>query len=143
MAGNVGMASEHLVLNSWKEIASYLGKGVRTVQRWELELGLPVQRPNQGERAIVCASREDLDKWRASVWGVRHKGEVFGADELTALREKIAELQVENASLKCELMALRSQQGTQFHASETSGLSDIFLRMLHDVDELRDPKSRR
>jgi hypothetical protein len=26
------------VLNSWKEIAHHLGRGVRTVQRWEQEL---------------------------------------------------------------------------------------------------------
>jgi hypothetical protein len=31
-------------LDSWKEIASYLGRGVRTVQRWECEEGLPVHR---------------------------------------------------------------------------------------------------
>ena len=30
------------VLNGWKEIANYLGKGVRTVQRYEREFGLPV-----------------------------------------------------------------------------------------------------
>ena len=31
-------------LDSWKEIAAYLGRGVRTVQRWEREEGLPVHR---------------------------------------------------------------------------------------------------
>jgi hypothetical protein len=30
---------------SWKEIAKYLGKGVRTAQRWEHEAGLPIRRP--------------------------------------------------------------------------------------------------
>jgi hypothetical protein len=29
-------------LNGWKEIAAYVGKGVRTVQRWEKAHGLPV-----------------------------------------------------------------------------------------------------
>lgn len=33
------------VLNSWKEVATYLGRGIRTVQRWERELGLPIRRP--------------------------------------------------------------------------------------------------
>ncbi len=32
-----------MVLNSWKEIACYLGRGVRTVQRYERDLGLPVR----------------------------------------------------------------------------------------------------
>ena len=51
------------VLNSWKEIAAYLGRGVRTVQRWERELGLPVRRPRGKERSAVIALTPDLDSW--------------------------------------------------------------------------------
>jgi phage terminase Nu1 subunit (DNA packaging protein) len=51
------------VLNSWKEIAAYLGRGVRTVQRWERELGLPVRRPRGRERSAVIALTPDLDRW--------------------------------------------------------------------------------
>ncbi|HUI82724.1 MAG TPA: hypothetical protein VL240_00790 [Candidatus Binatia bacterium] len=59
------------LLTSWKEIAAYLGKGVRTVQRWELEFGLPVRRPNEKVKGIVHASREDLDKWLNMQWSQR------------------------------------------------------------------------
>ena len=31
-------------LDSWKEIATFLNRGVRTVQRWEATEGLPVRR---------------------------------------------------------------------------------------------------
>jgi phage terminase Nu1 subunit (DNA packaging protein) len=51
------------VLNSWKEIAEYMGRGVRTVQRWERELGLPVRRPRGKERSAVLALKSDLDHW--------------------------------------------------------------------------------
>lgn len=51
------------MLNSWKEIAAYMGRGVRTVQRWEQELGLPVRRPRGKERSAVIALKMDLDKW--------------------------------------------------------------------------------
>jgi hypothetical protein len=51
------------ILSSWKEIASYLGKGVRTVQRWERELDLPVRRPKPNEKQIVLAFPEELDAW--------------------------------------------------------------------------------
>jgi len=51
------------VLNSWKEIAAYLGRGVRTVQRWEQELGLPVRRPRGKERSAVIALKPDIDHW--------------------------------------------------------------------------------
>jgi phage terminase Nu1 subunit (DNA packaging protein) len=56
----------HEVLNSWKEIAAYLGRGVRTVQRWEQELGLPVRRPRGRERSAVIALKTDLDLWLQS-----------------------------------------------------------------------------
>jgi len=51
------------VLNSWKEIADYLGRGVRTIQRWERELSLPVHRPYGQSRSPVVASRSELDVW--------------------------------------------------------------------------------
>lgn len=44
-----------LVLTSWKDIAAFLGKGVRTVQRWERELRMPVHRPSTGENGVVIA----------------------------------------------------------------------------------------
>lgn len=51
------------VLNSWKEIATYMGRGVRTVQRWESDLGLPVRRPRGKRRSAVVAMSDDLDRW--------------------------------------------------------------------------------
>lgn len=54
------------LLNSWKEIAVYLNRGVRTVQRWELELGLPVRRPRGRRHSAVIAKRSELDAWMAS-----------------------------------------------------------------------------
>ena len=51
------------ILNSWKEIASYLNRGVRTVQRWEAELGMPVRRPRGKGRSAVIAMRSELDQW--------------------------------------------------------------------------------
>jgi hypothetical protein len=51
------------ILNSWKEVAQYLGRGVRTVQRWEHDLGLPVRRPRGKSRSAVIAFREELDGW--------------------------------------------------------------------------------
>jgi hypothetical protein len=54
--------SNHL-LNSWKEIANYLGRGVRTVQRWEAQLGLPVHRPAGHSRSAVIAFEDELTNW--------------------------------------------------------------------------------
>lgn len=54
------------ILNSWKEVAHYLGRGTRTVQRWERDLGLPVHRPRGKRRSAVMALRQDLDAWVGS-----------------------------------------------------------------------------
>lgn len=58
-------------LSSWKEIAAYLGKGVRTVQRWERELGLPVRRPDLKNRGVVVATQAELDRWLRIKWSQR------------------------------------------------------------------------
>ena len=55
--------SERRILNSWKEIASYLGRGVRTVQRWESQLGLPIHRPSGKDHSAVLAFSSELDQW--------------------------------------------------------------------------------
>jgi len=52
-----------VMLNSWKEIASYLDRGVRTVQRWERELQLPVHRIGKGKRSPVYAITTELKLW--------------------------------------------------------------------------------
>jgi hypothetical protein len=50
-------------LNSWKEIAAYLGVTVRAAQKWERDRGLPVYRL-PGKRSVVSACREDIDRWK-------------------------------------------------------------------------------
>jgi hypothetical protein len=57
------MGQKETILNSWKEIAEYLGRGVRTAQRWERDLALPVRRPRGRERSAVVAVSSDIDAW--------------------------------------------------------------------------------
>jgi len=42
-------------LDSWKEIAAFLNRGVRTVQRWEASEGLPVHRHQHQKLGSVFA----------------------------------------------------------------------------------------
>jgi hypothetical protein len=51
-------------LDGWKDIAAYLGRDVRTVQRWEKSLGLPVQRVQDSKSGSVHAFRSEIDAWR-------------------------------------------------------------------------------
>ena len=50
-------------LDSWKEIAAYLGRGVRTVQRWEREEQLPVHRLDHVKGGSVFADPHELTRW--------------------------------------------------------------------------------
>jgi hypothetical protein len=52
-------------LSSWKEIAAYLGVGLRTAQIWERERALPVRRL-PGGRGRVIATVAELDAWKRS-----------------------------------------------------------------------------
>ncbi len=50
-------------LDSWKEIAAYVGRDVRTVIRWEQKGGLPVYRIPVGQRQAVYAFKREIDAW--------------------------------------------------------------------------------
>jgi TolB-like protein len=51
-------------LDSWKAIAAYLKRGVRTVRRWEREEGLPVHRHVHRVLGTVYASKAEIDVWQ-------------------------------------------------------------------------------
>ena len=79
-------------LSGWKEIANYLGKGVRTVQRYERELHLPIRRPAGKSAAAVMATTAEIDDWvigsprhetlAATIQATFHKTHSVGADFL-------------------------------------------------------------
>lgn len=94
-------------LSGWKEIANFMGMGVRTVQRYEQDMGLPVRRPVGKTRGSVVAVRAEIDGWvKASpireVFQLRQQSDVYSTDalhqgisELTALREQMSLLRAE------------------------------------------------
>src|SRR5271156_4347874 len=55
------------MLSCWKDIAHYMGRSVRTVQRWEQQAGLPVLRPaSHGPKSQILLDRREADAWMAS-----------------------------------------------------------------------------
>jgi len=50
-------------LDSWKEIAEYLGRNVRTVTRWADKRGLPIHRVPGGKRGHIFAFTAELEAW--------------------------------------------------------------------------------
>lgn len=51
------------VLQSWKQIATYVGRTERTVQRWEREFGFPIRRPSGKARSAVMALVSEIQEW--------------------------------------------------------------------------------
>lgn len=107
-------------LTCWKDIANYLGKGVRTVQRWEHDSGLPVSRPNSRRKSVVFASPEDLDAWISKRSGNWSQGT---ETEIVRLRAEVARLTAENEVLRHQLLASeqnRSNPASNGHDSTES-----------------------
>jgi hypothetical protein len=59
-------ASDGDRLDSWKEIAVYLHREVRTAERWEKREGLPVRRHTHPNGSSVYAFKHEIDAWLRS-----------------------------------------------------------------------------
>ena len=85
-------------LQGWKEIALYLGRGLRTVQRYEASFGLPVRRYAGKDAGSVVAFKTDLDCWlrskpvRRRVRSRRPNGGEPSMEKLRISMEKMAQL---------------------------------------------------
>src|SRR5215469_3129122 len=94
-------------LNSWKEIAAYLGRGVRTVQRWE-KMGLPVQRPKSGSRGSVTAEADEIDNWLLGAH--THGFNVPQIGERQLFREELSDSVQQARALRKEMAILRENE---------------------------------
>ncbi len=81
------------ILSSWKEIAAYLGKGVRTVQRWEHEFGLPIRRPSP-DRSVIIADCDELDSW------IKRQCKRTMENDVDELHAELERLKTENDDLR-------------------------------------------
>jgi hypothetical protein len=74
-------ADPAFVLHSWKDIADYLSRGTRTVQRWERLWDLPVHRVGTGKRSPVYAVVTELKLWMVSSSCARAVNESAGSKQ--------------------------------------------------------------
>jgi tetratricopeptide (TPR) repeat protein len=61
-----GVAMQRKRLDSWKAIAEFMGRSLRTVQRWHDLNGLPVHHFG-GNKGSVFAFEEEIDAWLAGL----------------------------------------------------------------------------
>jgi hypothetical protein len=124
--GSTVMA-QSTVLTSWKEIARYLGKGVRTAQRWERHLGLPVRRPiGASQKSAVLLHREEVDVWLTTRFSARPIENIDASKKplLSATRSALKE----NVRKACELRMAQ-------HAL-TSQISESVRLLARQCDDL-------
>lgn len=131
----MNISEDSTVLSSWKDIARYLGKGVRTVQRWERHLGLPVRRPNGAvQKSAVLLYRGDVDAWLATRFSARTmekshaKTSQSSRAARSSLRESIQtarELRNVNQALTEEISKTISELTARCHRLTIQGVPEI------------------
>ena len=104
------------ILSSWKEIATYLGKGVRTVQRWERELGLPVHRPDARRQRIVMAFEKELAEWVQRQHGRNGNGQYLPTHPPRALQ---------NTAVLVERMKRLTRVAAELHQKVIASLAQM------------------
>ena len=98
------------ILSGWKNIAQHLGMGVRTVQRYERQLGLPVRRLAGRLRGAVAATKSELDAWVAAspireTFQLAKPSSSSRSQELVIVKRGIEEMRV----LRDQMVTLRDE----------------------------------
>jgi hypothetical protein len=133
----MNISEDSTVLSSWKDIARYLGKGVRTVQRWERHLGLPVRRPiGASQKSAVVLYRGDVDAWLATRFSARalqkdgDEGSQYSRSARSTLKEgirKARELRTANQKLTEQIIASIRVLSERCDLLSTQGLQEPWL----------------
>ena len=109
------------ILNGWKEIANHLGRGVRTVQRYETALGLPIRRPANKARGSVLATTAELDAWIAASplkqsFALRRAEDVVPPKAFKTVLVRHHQLLEEMVQFRAEMQAAMEMLQTTVHA---------------------------
>jgi TolB-like protein len=94
-------------LDSWKEIASFFGRQVRTVQLWEKREGLPVRRQHHKILGSVFAHRSELEAWQIARSAMGPSpGRLADEDGSLVLRTSAGAADAETSSSGVRILAL-------------------------------------
>jgi len=110
------------MLSSWKEIAHFFGKGVRTVQRWEKTLDLPIHRPPGAPSNVVLARTSDLEEWM-------HRGPVSRLEDVAVATTPVVGLD----SLEREIALLAQTTGIQGSDADSNDSAEERVAALSEV----------
>lgn len=106
-----------MVLSGWKDIAKYVGRRIRSVQRWE-RLGLHIRRPTPARRGVVIAFSEEIDAWLKSDPDSEIHFVTRGSESARSQRFRYRILLVDdNESLLVSLGEILSYEGYEVHTA--------------------------
>lgn len=124
-------------LSGWKDIANYMGKGVRTVQRYGRERGLPARRISGKPKASVLVSKTELDIWIHAAFSHEVSHETLSPD-LKKLKSHASELMAGIAQLKESMKNLAKAREELVVCEKT--VRETARRVHQNVFETRDRK---
>ena len=117
-------------LTGWKDIAAYLGKGLRTAQRWEKGFGLPVHRLGREGGEIVFAFQDEIDQWLRRADGARARNDERAEarrDNRDQAHEDRAAAEAPGGRQDAGVLA-ESTERTALHGPNQSGAGPAFTR---------------
>ena len=98
------------ILNGWKEISNHIQRGVRTAQRWEVCLGMPVHRPALKDRSAVVAFTDELERWLSRTAPDTLEANGNGSEEtLLRVHHNLSTLAWHTVELASQTRALKEQ----------------------------------
>lgn len=107
------------VFRSWQQIAAYVGKGTRTVQRWEREIDFPVHRPCAGDGRQVIAFADEIDNWLRRSTAVNTPPTSVKAalesrrEEVLKLREQVEKMREQTAIIRDRLTRISNERDSR------------------------------
>jgi TolB-like protein len=135
------------ILGSWKEIAVYLNRGLRTVQRWEKQENLPVHRHIHEKSGSIYGYKTDVDAWlavrcesskksqrnRSVVLAVLPFDDLGGSTDCDTISEGLTEeIITQIASLQCDGLAVVSRSSVQRFKDRKRGTGRIASQLKAD-----------
>jgi len=133
----LGEARPDNLLDSWKEIAAYLDREVRTVQRWEKKEGLPVHRQIHEKLGTVYAYKSEIDAWwrerSAKLASKAENGESAGRSRIVLWPASTAEIADEESDAASRLGRARQ---LAVYAAAVAGLVAVVLG-LYEIAHVR------
>lgn len=124
-------------LDSWKEIAAYLKRQVRTLQRWERAENLPVHRHHHDRLGSVYAYKSELDAWRHQREPRTQQHEASSRDSTNAVQRGVARSKAESGKVRLLVLPFGNLSGDPGQEFFSDGLTEEMITQLSRLEPHR------